>query len=211
MITDRISSRTSRGVAGFTPKTICLSGSKNLHLNWVVSAKALPKKVCDRFEALGGSFSVEEPTVVGEDKLQAHRVAEVHLIPWQPETMEMYQLLWDTALDATTRHYGLKLSGISRMPHYVEYHSGNGHFHWHDDYSHESEESPRKLTVVLQLSDGAEYKGGDLEVFGATTTAVPRTRGTLICLPSFVPHRVTPVVSGVRRVIVAWIAGPRLV
>ena len=97
------------------------------------------------------------------------------------------------------------------MPHYVEYHAGRGHFHWHNDYSHESIESPRKLTVIIQLSKADEYKGGELEVFGAITSKLPRQRGSVICLPSFVPHRVTPVTRGIRRIIVAWIAGPRLV
>lgn len=133
------------------------------------------------------------------------------MLPSVPETRAVYHLLWDTAVDATEKHYRLALSGITRMPHYVEYRAGRGHFHWHNDYSHESDESPRKLTVIIQLSEADEYEGGDLEVFGALTTVLPRDRGSVICLPSFVPHRVTAVTSGMRRVIVAWIAGPRLV
>jgi PKHD-type hydroxylase len=132
------------------------------------------------------------------------------MLPRVSETEQLYQLLWDTAMDASTRHYRLRVSRIARMPHYVEYHRGKGHFHWHNDYSHESPEAPRKLTVIIQLSEGDDYEGGDFEVFGAISSVAPRDRGSVICLPSFIPHRVTAVESGVRKVIVAWIAGPRL-
>lgn len=171
----------------------------------------LPLYICNALIKLGQSFPLEKPTVVGQQKLSTYRVAKVYMLPAVPATLPIYQLVWDTAVNATKNHYGLKLSGITRMPHYVEYHRRYGHFHWHNDYSHEAGDSPRKLTVIIQLSDGSEYEGGDLEIFGAVKTIVPRKRGTVLCLPSFVPHRVTPVTAGVRRIIVAWIAGPRLI
>lgn len=133
------------------------------------------------------------------------------MLPNEPRTNHVYRLLWDAAVDATRRHYQLTVSGITRMPHYVEYHAGFGHFHWHDDYSHEGEVAPRKLTVIVQLSDTNEYEGGDFEVFGSRIETAPRALGTIFCLPSFVPHRVTPVTAGVRAVLVAWIAGPRVI
>jgi PKHD-type hydroxylase len=195
----------------FRPHTVRPNGGDYLHLDWVVSSTRLATAACDELIALGKSFPREKPTVVGQYRLKEHRVGHVHILPSNNRTKPLYQILWDTAVDATTRHYGLTLSGITRMPHYVEYHAGRGHFHWHNDYSHESIESPRKLTVIIQLSKADEYEGGELEVFGAITSKAPRQRGSVICLPSFVPHRVTPVTRGVRRIIVAWIAGPRLV
>jgi PKHD-type hydroxylase len=197
--------------ATFIPHTVSVEQSNHLHLDWVMCSELLSAETCDSLVALGQSFPLDKTTVVGQDRLKEHRVGNVHVLPSAPRTRALYQLLWDTALDATKQHYGLILSGITRMPHYVEYHAGRGHFHWHNDYSHESVESPRKLTVIIQLSDGNQYEGGDLEVFGAVTSTPPRERGRVICLPSFVPHRVTPVTSGVRRIIVAWIAGPRLI
>lgn len=200
--------------AAFDPRTIAPhthAGQIGLHLDWVTCARRLTKSMCERLIKLGTSFPSEPPTVVGQDVLGEHRVGLVHMLPDTPSTRFVYQLLWRVARDATRRHYGLALTGITRMPHYVEYYGGRGRFDWHNDYSHERDESPRKLTVIIQLSSPDEYTGGDLEVFGAISTTVPRARGTVVCLPSFVPHRVTPVTSGVRRVIVSWIAGPRLV
>ncbi|MBV8754438.1 MAG: 2OG-Fe(II) oxygenase [Hyphomicrobiales bacterium] len=174
-------------------------------------ATRLSSRQCDEIIRTGEGFAPEAPTVVGENILSAHRVGHVRLLPDVAQTEPIYRLLWDVAADAANRHYGLAITGITRMPHYVEYHAGYGHFHWHNDYSHESQESPRKLTVIVQLSDGDDYDGGDLQVFNVAPEAMPRERGTIICLPSFVTHRVTPVSAGVRRIVVAWIAGPRLV
>ena len=36
-----------------------------------------------------------------------------------------------------------------------------------------------------------------------------KARGTLVAFPSYVMHRVTPVTSGTRKSLVAWVAGPK--
>lgn len=187
------------------------AGQSGFHLDWVVCDQRLSDARCDELVALGSSLPPEDPTVVGQDVLRDHRVGIAHMLPANGRTRPVYELVWRVAVDASRRHYALALAGISRMPQYVEYHEGRGHFDWHNDYSHELEESPRKMTVIIQLSRGDDYEGGDLEVFAAVPTVLPRTRGTIVCLPSFVPHRVTAVHTGIRKVIVAWIAGPRLV
>lgn len=200
--------------ARFDPRTVAPdvhAGQAGLHLDWVVCARRLSLAACNDLVALGRSYPADAPTVVGQDVLHNHRVGIVHMLPADARTRAVYDLLWRVAEDATQRHYRLAISGITRMPHYVEYHGGRGHFDWHNDYSHESDESPRKLTVIIQLSEPDDYEGGHLEVFGAIPTVLPRDRGAILCLPSFVPHRVTAVTAGVRRIIVAWIAGPRLV
>lgn len=198
----------------FDPRTVAPQthkGQTGLHLDWVTCAQRLGGDACDELIAVGRSYPHDRPTVVGQDVLHNHRVGIVHMLPRNSRTLAVYELLWRVAEDATKFHYRLSIRGISRMPHYVEYHGGRGHFDWHNDYSHESDEAPRKLTVIIQLSAPEDYEGGNLEVFGAIPTILPRLRGTIICLPSFVPHRVTAVTAGVRRIIVAWIAGPRLV
>lgn len=193
-----------------TTRTLDEKYGERFHLDWVTCAARLSAAKCATIIKLGRSFATEVPRVVGENILSAHRVGNVHLLPAIPETAPVYNLLWDVAADAAARQFGLAITAITRMPQYVEYVAGYGHFHWHNDYSHESVEAPRKLTVIVQLSESDEYQGGDLEIFGNGPVAVPRDRGTMICFPSFVVHRVTPVTAGIRRVVVAWVAGPRL-
>jgi PKHD-type hydroxylase len=70
----------------------------------------------------------------------------------------------------------------------------------------------RKLTLVLQLSDPADYDGGDLilENVGEKPEAERlRLQGTFIAFPSFVYHSLTPVTRGTRHSLVAWFEGPK--
>ena len=69
--------------------------------------------------------------------------------------------------------------------------------------------SSRKLSIVVQLSEPNEYQGGDLQFMYASEpyTAI-KEKGSVYTFPSFVMHKVTPVFSGVRRTLVAWVAGP---
>ena len=68
-------------------------------------------------------------------------------------------------------------------------------------------QSARKLSLSVQLSDGADYDGGDLRFPGPTDEPAPRERGALIALPSFVTHRVEPVTRAERLSLVSWISG----
>jgi PKHD-type hydroxylase len=36
-----------------------------------------------------------------------------------------------------------------------------------------------------------------------------RARGTVIAFPSYVLHRVTPIIAGTRKSLVVWITGPK--
>ncbi|MGB0178111.1 MAG: 2OG-Fe(II) oxygenase, partial [Owenweeksia sp.] len=78
---------------------------------------------------------------------------------------------------------------------------------WHMDFG-AGEISHRKLSMTVQLSDPADYEGGDLEfMINQKVVTAPRTRGTVIVFPSFILHRVTPVTKGVRHSVVGWVSG----
>jgi PKHD-type hydroxylase len=57
------------------------------------------------------------------------------------------------------------------------------------------------------LSNKEEYTGGVLELEG--TGEMQMNRGDIIAFPSFIPHRVTPVTSGIRKTATLWILGNR--
>ncbi len=176
---------------------------------WVAVGGALDGGTCDEIVALCRSLESTDPRVVGQDQLDSHRVGRVHRVERSDRTERVYELVWEAGTIANARHFKLDLTGVVKAPEYVEYHDGLGHFHWHNDYGLEQPISRRKLTVILQLSDASDYDGGDFEVFG-TSEPLPRERGTIIVLPSYVHHRVTPVTRGTRRVLVGWLAGPPL-
>jgi PKHD-type hydroxylase len=68
----------------------------------------------------------------------------------------------------------------------------------------------RKLSVSIQLSDGADYEGGDLLLHTRDDAERPfKKQGTGIFFPSWTLHEVAPVTKGIRYSLVAWVQGPR--
>lgn len=98
----------------------------------------------------------------------------------------------------------------------------SGHFTWHVDVlAREQSVYPqlgtgleRKVSVTVNLSDPADYDGGELQFVDGTgnvlTLPNQRDRGSVIVFPSTVGHRVTPVTRGVRYALVGWMVGPPL-
>lgn len=81
-----------------------------------------------------------------------------------------------------------------------------GHFAWHADVGVLSADGfERRLSVVIMLSDPAEYEGGQFELEGGGS--VPLALGDVIVFPSTALHRVTPVTAGTRHSLVAWVEG----
>ena len=97
-----------------------------------------------------------------------------------------------------------------------------GHYDWHVDenpYPYDNKAGPfeglvRKLSFSILLND-KDYTGGDFEIEDQLPGHSPRSTvvdelnnlGSMIVFPSFTPHKVHPVTSGVRYSLVGWICG----
>jgi PKHD-type hydroxylase len=181
------------------------------HFDWMVCAERLSEGDCDSLIAACRAFAESPPRTVGEDRLPSHRRAKTHMIGVTSETAWLFDMLCSVAEEASQQAYKIALTGITRPPQYVEYRAGWGQFDWHNDYSHGVPDAPRKLTIIIQLSFPQDYEGGALQVMGAEVDEMPRERGTVVVFPSLLVHRVTPIMRGLRKCLVSWIAGPRLV
>ena len=90
---------------------------------------------------------------------------------------------------------------------YTEYKGGGNHYDWHIDIGPGSI-SHRKVSVIVQLSDPSEYKGGELQInTGGEVKTIPQVKGSVVMFPSYLLHRVTPVTSGLRKSLVLWAGG----
>ena len=71
-------------------------------------------------------------------------------------------------------------------------------------------EMERKLSISLLLSEPDEYEGGELQFsyYHKNHGTVKPPAGTGIIFPAWLPHRVKPVKSGIRRSLVGWMDGP---
>ena len=84
-----------------------------------------------------------------------------------------------------------------------------GRYDTHVDIGAGGHSATRKLSLSIQLSAPDSYTGGGLQIdHDDTTWCAPREPGTAILFPSFLRHSVTPLVSGVRYALVAWVHGP---
>ena len=88
-----------------------------------------------------------------------------------------------------------------------------GHYDWHIDTFWENTANlyDRKISVIIQLTDGDEYEGGDFIIdpqYPQPPKDLMRKKGTVFAFPSFIRHRVEPVTSGTRKSFVTWVEGP---
>jgi predicted 2-oxoglutarate/Fe(II)-dependent dioxygenase YbiX len=88
----------------------------------------------------------------------------------------------------------------------IRYDKGD-HYKWHTDWSPNNNKK-RKLSMTVQLSDPAEYTGGDVVILdGPEQRTLRREIGVATVFPSWAAHMVSPVESGVRFAMVAWATG----
>lgn len=181
------------------------------HLDWLRARQSLSDRECDAVIAASVAFPPTDPTTVGQDRHPGRRQVLARQIGLNDDTRWFLELLLELSAEASASHYGLQLTGITRPPQYLEYRSGHGRFERHNDYSHDQADSPRKLTVIIQLSEPDDYDGGRLQIHGMQTEDLPAERGSILLFPSFLYHSVSPVTRGLRRALVCWVAGPRLI
>lgn len=139
-----------------------------------------------------------------------YRSSKVSWFRYGSDTEWMFDRIAHIVGSINSQFYGFDLHGLCEDLQFTEYYaSENGHYDWHQD-SGPNTAAPRKMSIVIQLSDPSDYDGGDLQVLSSREpTSVDKKLGLAAVFPSFMLHRVTPVTRGTRRSLVAWIAGPK--
>ena len=143
----------------------------------------------------------------GERHEEQLRKSSVMAVTPSQKTQWIFDRMTMIALQCNNERYGFSLNGFYEPLQLAEYVEGD-FFDWHLDFG-VGENSNRKLSISVQLSDPSAYEGGTLQfMINNKTIDAPREQGTIIIFPSFIMHRVTPVTKGTRRSIVAWVSGP---
>jgi len=163
----------------------------------VEMAKQLPTKDGTVFDS-GDSTSV----------VRSYRKSKIRWIPKTEPFMWLYLELANLINTANKRMWNFDIQGMQEDIQFTEYHSNEqGFYDWHVDVGEST--SMRKISIVVMLSDPADYEGGLLQLkTGQTERTVPRAKGTVILFPPYILHRVTPVTAGTRRTLVLWVSGP---
>lgn len=109
---------------------------------------------------------------------------------------------------ATENIWGFVLSAIVEAMRIQRYRRG-GYVGHHADYDYKSTDQS-KITAVVPLVRRTSWEGGDFFVQDVRIRKA-LDKGDCLLFPSFACHEVSPVTKGVRIVLSAWVAGPRLV
>jgi PKHD-type hydroxylase len=164
---------------------------------------------CARAIELAQRFPASEGRVGGSDVERAEiRRSQIWFFDPSPETDFIFDPLRQ-AVQLLNQGFNLELAGFATGCQVARYTAEvQGHYDWHIDLG-TGRFSRRKLSLSVQLTDPADYEGGDLEFhMSGLDAARMRQQGTLVAFPSFHEHRVTPVTRGERYSLVAWVDGP---
>lgn len=159
------------------------------------------------------------PGLVGSGVSGSYVIDPMRVCNTQELIGERYQWLYDR-LKPIVREanecfrfdlYGM-LDNLTYMQYLAAHEASDGaagHFQWHTDAGRHLS-ALRKISLSIALSDPDTYEGGHLQLFhGGVLDAGKLPLGTVTAFPSYVQHRVTPMISGERCVLVLFILGPR--
>jgi predicted 2-oxoglutarate/Fe(II)-dependent dioxygenase YbiX len=137
------------------------------------------------------AVAVDKPDVRGSDTstlgIEDHR--------------EFYAVIADLIKRINSERYRFAINGLDALQ-VIRYLPG-ARFKEHTDIGLGGS-AHRKISLILQLSDPGDYEGGDLLI---ANTTVSRARGSGVIFPSWVPHEVHAVTSGLRYSLVTWAVG----
>lgn len=127
-------------------------------------------------------------------------------VPWLDSKIDYY------VKKANSENFFLDISfGLSSKQ--LMLYSKGDWFQPHDDTGHwDSNYFDRKITAIIQLSDGTDYEGGKTIVEIDRDIDQPRhqkEKGSMLILPTFAIHEVTEITKGIRKAFICWYNGPK--
>lgn len=192
----------------------------NVTYSWAYWDNGFNDDELRRIEEICSSNGVEKATVVGtqdEQELEKIRKSKVHFYTKNENTSWIFDKFNSIITTINENYYNYNLNGYRDFQ-YTEYHaSEDGKYDWHMDILHGqiTPNTTRKLSVVMCLSDPEkDFEGGEFEINVGNQNEPEKVimkRGRIIFFPSYLIHRVNPVIRGIRKSIVIWVVGPKFI
>lgn len=173
---------------------------------------------------IGDALELQDATIYGDSDKEATkeiRRSKVKFIEKQEDTSWIFDTFNYVGQSLNNQYYNFNLNGYENIQYTVYESSDEGMYDWHmdtilgnnlgDSWNTET----RKLTMILLLSEPSiDFSGGEFEVNIGREQNPEKPmfpKGRILALPSFVLHRVKPVLSGVRKSLVVWVEGPKFI
>ena len=178
---------------------------------WAYTLGAFDADECKKIIELGTSLELGRGTTYRENPSDPapHRKSEVSWIMPSEDSEWLFRKMTDLVVGANDRYFNFDLMGFAEGFQFTRYSAPAGEYKRHVDRISLGGVS-RKLSVVVQLTDPSEYEGGELSLYnGEEPEVVDKAIGNVCFFPSYTLHQVTPVTSGTRHSLVAWVTGPQ--
>lgn len=165
---------------------------------------------CDRIIEQGSKLPSVQ-SYLGSDRLIDTSIRQNQVAFFQNSDSDVhwiYQKVSQAVKDINKQFWNFDLNILETLQ-FTIYDKPDDFYTNHIDMSFGTVEQ-RKLSVSIQLSDPDTYQGSNLEFMqcGDRYYEPIRNRGTIIMFPSFMQHRVSPLISGTRYSLVSWVIGP---
>lgn len=179
--------------------------------NWQMWQGAIQADACEEIiQRYRKQVAIQATTFNQHGNLGANSLRKSN-VRWV-EDSKIREMLWWFAREANRSAFGLDVTdvGAVQFTEYTEQYEGK--YGWHHDIDWNNNAAfDRKISVVLQLTDGEQYEGCEFtfdEVENPERNAL-RKKGTVLCFPSYLRHSVSQITKGERFSLVAWFEGPR--
>lgn len=191
-------------IDGMSPGPITYSSSFHPDLPFTLEE-------CEKIKDIGRKGHARKASIGDESNsrvdTEVRSVDEYEISIFDPENAWIFDKLGYAIAIANTEYFKFNLLGIIHGIQLLHYKGEDkGHYHWHVDIGNETA-ATRKISVSVPLSDPSEYEGGSLEFNNGGILVGANEKGSITMFPSYMLHRVTPLTSGERWVMVIWIHG----
>ena len=164
----------------------------------------------------GGTGSDDQP----KDQHYSNN-RDIAYVPGDPNSWWLYNELEKLTIEANNALFQFDIQYVTDLLHYVIYPEPNkpdktgqtrkegGYLDWHMDIGMGGV-NHRKLALTVQLSDPKDYEGGVFQCWfggGGKFIDLPRQKGDVLVMPTFIMHNVSPITKGERRALVFWTGG----
>ena len=202
----------------------------NLEYYYWYFQSAIPPKICDDIIEYGKSQQEQialtgdyDPNTIDEKDIKDVSKKRKSNVVWMDDPWIYKEI--HPLIHAANQNAGWNFQwDFSESCQFTKY-KLNQFYDWHCDSWNKPYDKPnepnthgkiRKLSVTVSLSDETEYEGGDFEFDfrssddGSNQPQICKEikpKGSVVVFPSFVWHRVKPVISGTRYSLVMWNLG----
>ena len=183
---------------------------------YCVASNAFTEEECDKIVDLEDLQKFQKGGVGSGSGGQVNKKARDSDIMWLMHDQNsdwLFQKFGALVSQVNYDHFMYNIDGFDAFQYTVYRAKNKQHYDWHMDVDINSANYVRKISASVILSDPQDYEGGEFEIVPHGRVSEPillkPKRGEVVFFSSWMPHRVRPVTSGVRKSLVCWVMGER--